>query len=102
MISNGLRSWVPSNVTLVRLHAMHFALLMPNCATKDIQQVAESLLRSIKTLRLNRAGKPLEIGASIGIALIRPQSENADSVLKTAENACQTAAAKGPNQIHMD
>lgn len=100
-ISEGLRSWVPSNVTLVRLHAMHFALLIPNCATKDAQQAAESLLRSIKTVRLNRAGKPLEIGASIGIALIRPQTDNADNVLKAAETACQTAAAKGPNQIHM-
>lgn len=100
-ISEGLRDWVPSNVTMVRLHAMHFALLIPNCATKDAQQTAESLLRSIKTVRLNRAGKPLEISASIGIALIRPQTDNADNVLKAAETACQTAAAKGPNQIHM-
>jgi diguanylate cyclase (GGDEF)-like protein len=100
-ISNGLRSWVPSSVTVVRLHAMHFALLLPNCSTKDSQQLAEGLLRSIKSVRLNRAGKALEIGASIGISLIRPQTDSAEGVLKAAENACNTAAAKGPNQIHM-
>jgi diguanylate cyclase (GGDEF)-like protein len=100
-ISKVLRSWLPPKVTVVRLHAMHFALLIPNCATLDAQKMAESLLRSIRTVRLNRVGKPLPIGASIGVILIRPQIESADSALKAAEHACQSAAAKGPNQIYL-
>ena len=101
LASNGLRSWVPTSVTIVRLHAMHFALILPNCASQDAQKVAEGLLRSIKSLRMNNNGKPLQAGANIGIVLIRPQSGNADSVLKAAENASQAAAANGPNHIQM-
>lgn len=101
LISNGLRSWVPPNVIVARLHAMHFALILPNCATVGAQKVAEALLRSIKSVRLNGDGKPLQVGANIGVVLIRPQTDNADNALKAAENACQIAAAKGPNHIHM-
>jgi diguanylate cyclase (GGDEF)-like protein len=101
LVSNGLRSWLPPKVTVVRLHALHFALLLPNCATQDAQKTAETLLRSIKTVRLNSGGKRLEIGAAVGVILIRSQTENAESALKAAENACQSAAAKGPNQVHL-
>jgi len=101
LISNGLRSWVPPTITVARLHAMHFVLLMPNCATQDAHKVAESLLRSIQSVQLKGDGKPLQVGANIGIVLIRPQTDNADKALKAAENACQIAAAKGPNHIHM-
>jgi diguanylate cyclase (GGDEF)-like protein len=101
MISNGLRSWLPPNATVVRLHALHFALLLPNCATQDARKTAETLLRSIKTVRLSSAGKALEIGASIGVILIRPLTESADSALKAAEQACRIAMAKGPNQMHL-
>jgi len=34
----------------VRLRALHFALLIPNCATQDEQKMAEALLRSIKAV----------------------------------------------------
>jgi diguanylate cyclase (GGDEF)-like protein len=99
LVANGLRSWLPPKATIVRLHGLHFALLIPNCATQEAQNTAETLLRSIKTVRLNTAGKPLEIGAAIGVVLIRPQTDSADNALKAAEQACQTAAAKGSNQF---
>ena len=101
LIANGLRTWLPPKVTIVRLHALHFALLVPNCSTKEAQQTVEALLDSIQALRLNASGKPLQIGANIGVFLIRPQTANADNALKAAENACREAAAQGPNQFHI-
>lgn len=101
LLSNGLRSWLPPNVTIVRLHALHFALLVPDCSTQHAQQTAESVLSSIQAVRVNVNGKPLQLGANIGIFLIRPQTESAGNALRAAENACHAAAAKGPNQFHL-
>jgi GGDEF domain-containing protein len=101
LIANGMRSWLPTNAAIARLHSMHFALLLQNCSTKDAHKTAEVLLRAIKNVRLSSNGKPLDIGSCIGVVLIRPQSGSADNVLKAAESACQAAEAQGANNIQI-
>lgn len=101
VVANGLHSWLPPKVTLVRLHALHFALLIPNCNAPEAQQIVEALLDSLPTVQLNASGEPLQIRANIGVILIRPQTANAEAALKAAEKACREAATYGPNQFHI-
>lgn len=101
VVSNGLHSWLPPKVTIVRLHALHFALLVPGCSAQEAEQIVEALLNSIQVVHLNASGKSLPVGANIGVILIRPQTASAEAALKAAENACWEAAAYGPNQFHM-
>jgi diguanylate cyclase (GGDEF)-like protein len=102
MVAERMRRWVRPKVTIVRLHALHFALLMPNVSPKEARSAADSLLRSIKMLR--PAGQDItvrEIGANIGVVMIDRHTEGADSVLKLAEQTCQTAEAAGANRLCM-
>lgn len=101
VVSNGLHSWLPPKVTIVRLHALHFALLVPGCSAQEAEQIVEALLNSIQVVHLNASGKSLPVGANIGVILIRPQTASAETALKAAENACWEAATYGPNQFHM-
>jgi GGDEF domain-containing protein len=102
MVAERMRRWVRPKVTIVRLHALHFALLMPNVSPKEARSAADSLLRSIKMLR--PAGQDItvrEIGANIGVVMIDRHTEGAESVLKVAEQTCQTAEAAGANRLCM-
>jgi len=101
VVSNGLHSWLPAKVIIVRLHALHFALLIPNCSISGAQQAMDTLLHSIEGVQINGGANPLQLAANIGIVRVRAHTESADHALKEAENACRIAAAKGPNQYHI-
>jgi diguanylate cyclase (GGDEF)-like protein len=102
MVAERMRRWVRPKVTIVRLHAMHFALLMPNVSPEEARDAADALLRSIKMLRPTGPNiRVREIGVNIGIVMIDERTESADSVLKAAERSCQTAETRGTNRLCM-
>jgi diguanylate cyclase (GGDEF)-like protein len=98
-VADQIRKVVRSNVAIVRLHGFHFALLLPGYSRTRAEQVAASVLRSIRAL----PGHPPANGlrASIGVVMVRSQSEGAESLLKAAENACLAAEAAGPNTLRV-
>ncbi|HCU53214.1 MAG TPA: hypothetical protein DIC36_02670 [Gammaproteobacteria bacterium] len=100
-IAKTLRAGVRPNVTIVRLHALHFALLIPNSSPSAAESAGENILRTIRSLRPATLPSTSPFGANIGIVMVRPNTESADSALKAAERACQTAEKEGINRINL-
>jgi diguanylate cyclase (GGDEF)-like protein len=83
-----------------RLGGDEFGFLLRNCSVEHAEQVAESLLAKIHSMRFTGCGRIIEVSASIGIAAIRPDCENAGHVMSEAELACQKAGESGGNRFH--
>lgn len=84
-----------------RLGSGTFGFLMENCTVDPAREFAEAIRLSISRLRFAFDNHPIEIAASIGVAVMDRQSESATSVLHTAQLASNAAREKGRNSVHV-
>jgi diguanylate cyclase (GGDEF)-like protein len=77
-----------------------FAFLLPRTTVKEACTVAERIRADIEALRLDVAGPPIEITASIGVAG-HPESgaANVDELIARADEALYQAKRSGKNRI---
>jgi len=86
---------------LGRLGGDEFGLLIKKCSITEATHVAEEIREKIKEFRFTWNEKMFEIGVSIGVVLIRPDSSDISEIFSTADVACYIAKDKGRNQIHV-
>ena len=87
--------------TLARLGGDEFAVLLEACPVNKAQQIAESLRKVVKEYRFVWEGKLFEIGVSIGLVPISPDSGTRTDILSHADAACYVAKDLGRNRIHV-
>jgi diguanylate cyclase (GGDEF)-like protein/PAS domain S-box-containing protein len=86
---------------LARLGGDEFGVLLRDCDVRQALEVAESLRREVKDLRLHWEDKNFRISLSIGLVAITPQSGSLDEVLRAADAACYVAKDQGRNRVHL-
>jgi diguanylate cyclase (GGDEF)-like protein/PAS domain S-box-containing protein len=96
-----LKSKVRTSDTLARLGGDEFAVLLHNCPLDKASDIAETVRRLVKEFRFVWEGKTFEIGASIGVIAITPQSGELKEILSAVDTACYLAKEQGRNRIHI-
>ena len=86
---------------LGRLGGDEFGLLIKKCSITEATHIAEEIREKIKGFRFTWNDKMFEIGVSIGVVPIRPDSADVSEIFSTADVACYIAKDKGRNQIHV-
>ena len=86
---------------LGRLGGDEFGLLIKKCTVVEATHIAAEIQERIKDFRFTWNDKMFEIGVSIGVVSIRPDSADISEIFSTADGACYIAKDKGRNQIHV-
>ena len=87
--------------TLARLGGDEFGVLLRGCPEDKARQIAESMHKTIREFRFIWRDKAFEVGASIGLVMIGPDSGSIAHVMSMADMACYAAKDLGRNRIHI-
>ncbi len=96
-----MRGQVRGADTLARLGGDEFCMLLENCALEYALRVSDNLLGTLRELRFEWQGAFYSIGASVGITLITPDTEDASRALVEADVACYAAKKLGRDQVQV-
>ena len=100
-LSSLINTKVRQNDTLARLGGDEFGVLLADCSVARATEIAEKLRQTISNFHFQWQGKRFDIAVSIGVTQIDAGSENATSVLSSADAACYVAKDKGRNRIQL-
>ncbi len=95
-----LRSRVRKSDLLARLGGDEFGVLLEDCPLPEARQIAEQMRRTVREFRFSWRGQVFEVGVSIGLVPIAPDSGDISHVLSGADAACYVAKDSGRNRIH--
>jgi len=96
-----LKDEVRESDTLARLGGDEFGVLLLSCPEHKARLIAENMHKTIREFRFVWRDKSFEIGASIGLVMIGPESGNIAHVMSMADMACYAAKDMGRNRIHI-
>lgn len=87
--------------TLARLGGGEFGILMRNIPLHEARALAEEIRNRVRDYRFLWDGQTFEVGISIGVVPIRPDTSAAVEIFSNTDIACFVAKDKGRNQIHV-
>ncbi len=96
-----LRHRVRETDTVARLGGDEFGILMRNIPLNEARALAEDIRDRIRDYRYLWDGRSFEVGISIGVVPIRPDTPAVADIFSNADIACYVAKDKGRNQIHV-
>lgn len=97
MIQNRVRE----TDTVARLGGDEFGVLLRNVPMNEARALAEDIRNRVRDYRYLWEGQTFEVGISIGVVPIRPDTGTAAEVFSNADIACFVAKDQGRNQIHV-
>lgn len=90
--------------TLVRRHEIfsrlggdEFAVLAPNASEEDASRLAERIVQAISEIPFHYGGHPLQLTASLGLALYPQHGDDAEELISHADVAMYQAKDAGKN-----
>lgn len=96
-----LQTKVRASDTVARIEHDRFAVLLPDCDQHYAEIVAEKIRSAIAGYRLRWGLHRARVKASLGVVLLQPSLETADSVLAAATLACGEAKAAGGDCVRL-
>lgn len=93
-VAKRLQTEVRASDTVARLAGDEFAILLPDIAYDDAEKLAAVLAQSIR-LPFALEGPVVTIGGSVGVALFPLHAQDADSLLRCADDAMYVAKRSG-------
>ncbi|MBI3570967.1 MAG: EAL domain-containing protein [Gammaproteobacteria bacterium] len=87
--------------TIARLGGDEFGVLLESCPMEQALQLANDLIRIIHDFRFVWEDATLEIGVSIGVVPITPETTSPVELLSQADAACYAAKDKGRNRVQV-
>lgn len=100
-ISSILHKRLRKTDMLARLGGDEFAVLLYNARHDVAAHAAEALRRRLAEYAFREHGEAVDIGCSIGIALVSAGTKSAEEALSQADLACYLAKRGGRNRVHM-
>ncbi len=86
---------------VARLGGDEFVVLLSAANPDVIQPIAESFRRHLADYAFHYDSRTVDIGCSIGVALINTETQSAGEVMSQADVACHFAKRAGRNRIHI-
>ncbi len=100
-LANHMQKEIRASDVLARLGGDEFGVVLEDCSVNKAQELADLLRQSVKDFRFLWEGRTFEIGVSIGLVPILPDSGGLTEVLSAADSACYVAKDHGRNRIHL-
>lgn len=86
---------------LARLGGDEFAILLQDANEESAVDAANDFRKSIAAYHYVHTGKTIDIGCSIGIAMMNTDTLRTEELLAKADYACHVAKTKGRNMVHL-
>ena len=86
---------------IARFGGDEFTVLLFDTTPMLANKIAESFRTKIAEYTFRHSGEQVDIGCSIGVTTISPQTPTAIAVLSQADLACHLAKRGGRNRVHM-
>jgi len=96
-----LGSHMRDNDLLARLGGDEFAIILHDVDEELAVTAANDFRLSIAAYHFVHAGKTIDIGCSIGIAMMNDDILRTEELLAKADYACHVAKTKGRNMVHL-
>ena len=96
-----LRRKIRDTDVIGRLGGDEFGVLIHRCPPDQAWHVAENLRDSVRAFRFLWENKSFDVGVSIGVVAIDPNTVDAAELFSAADIACYVAKDGGRNQIHV-
>jgi diguanylate cyclase (GGDEF)-like protein/PAS domain S-box-containing protein len=96
-----LSTQVREGDTLARLGGDELGVILRDCPLASALEVAEKLRATVRRFRFTWEGRAFEMGASIGVVPVEPDSGSRDRILSAADSACYVAKEEGRNRVHL-
>jgi len=86
---------------LARLGGDEFVILLNEENINRIENIAEDFREKIANYSLHYDGQIVDIGCSIGVAIINSETKSTSEVMSQADVACHFAKRAGRNRVHI-
>ena len=86
--------------TLARLGGDEFGLLLESCSLEEAMRMADKLREAIREHRFSWDDRTFQLGASLGVVPISPETDDVAALLSAADSACQAAKEAGRNRVY--
>ncbi len=96
-----LQTRIRSSDTLARLGGDEFGILLSDCSPDQAMKIADTLRQAIRDYRFVWHDGALNVGVSIGIVEINPETESMAALMSAADVACYAAKDQGRNRVHV-
>jgi diguanylate cyclase (GGDEF)-like protein/PAS domain S-box-containing protein len=100
-VSQLLRKRTRRGDLLARLGGDEFTMLLYDTRMDEARGIAESFRRALTDYRFRHGGEQVDMGCSIGAAMIAGESRSAQEILSRADFACHLAKRGGRNRVHV-
>ncbi len=94
-----LRSLLRQHDLACRFGGDEFVLLLPATTQQAARQVADRCLRKVHSHPFSFQGQPLQVGVSIGLAVLGAQMNRSESLIAAADAALYRAKSRGRGQV---
>ena len=96
-----LKDRIRDSDTIARLGGDEFGVLLESCPLDAARRLTDGLIRVVNDFRFVWEGKTFEIGVSIGMVRITPESASPVELMSQADSACYAAKEKGRNRVQI-
>jgi diguanylate cyclase (GGDEF)-like protein/PAS domain S-box-containing protein len=96
-----LRHQVRDSDTVARMGGDEFAMLLAGCPLDKARQIADEVCSAVNGHRFSWQDQSFDIGVSIGLVEVGPESMSAETVLSAADSACYVAKQEGRGGHHV-
>ncbi len=100
-VSELLRKRARRGDLIARLGGDEFTMLLYDTRAEEAQSIAESFRKALADYRFRQASEQVDVGCSIGVAMINAETHSAEEVLSRADFACHLAKRDGRNRVHI-
>lgn len=87
--------------TLARLGGDEFGVVVHNCDELQASEIADKLLQVTSEFRFAWDQRVFELGVSIGVVILRGDSESMATLMSAADLACYAAKESGRNRVRV-
>ena len=100
-IASLLKQQVRDSDTVARMGGDEFAMLLAGCPLDKARQIADEVCSAVNGHRFAWQDQSFDIGVSIGLVEVGPESMSAETVLSAADSACYVAKQEGRGRHHV-
>jgi len=100
-ITSSMKMGLPEKAVLARLGGDEFGVILKNFNLQAAILIGEKIHKAINGIRFQWNDQFYQIGVSIGVVPLNPDSLSSIDLLSTADMACYAAKEFGGNRIHV-
>ena len=100
-IAGILKEKIRDSDVVARVGGDEFGMLLIGCPLDKARQIADDVCAAIREYRFVWRDKIFNVGVSVGLVQIGPESGSIEDMLSAADSACYVAKQQGRGRIHV-